>query len=138
MLINPVIHHSDDILVKVLSNGRQPENHAIEGYIVGFHWNPEFHVQGIVEEWPNFDFMSCYGTCDNPYQFDRKFGFHLRNLPDRYFVSFVQILKSEQPPSGGWRWHKWGPYEGEREPRCEYLYDEPIITEAWTYHVYQV
>jgi hypothetical protein len=39
---------------------------------------------------------------------------------------------------GGWRWHKWGPYIGTQEPKCEYIHDEPEIEEVFTYHVYEL
>lgn len=45
----------------------------------------------------------------------------------------------DQPSEGGWRWHKWGPYVGDKHPEHEYLHDEgPEITQATCFHVYRV
>lgn len=80
-----------------------------------------------------------YGVCDSPEQFMAKFGPALDALPSRYVVSFTVVRKDEQEPFGGWRWHKWGPYIGEKTPACEYLYDEgPEITQATCFHVYRM
>lgn len=79
-----------------------------------------------------------YGVCDSPEQFKSKYLDALRSdARYEYVVSFVHLRKSEQPSRGGWRWHKWGEYVGEKDPQCEYLYDEPEIEEVYTFHVYR-
>ena len=51
--------------------------------------------------------------------------------PNLYVLSLTTILKADQEPAGGWRWHKWGDYLGDKDPQHEYLYDEgPEITQA--------
>ena len=37
-----------------------------------------------------------------------------------------------------WRWHKWGPYIGTKEPKCEYLYDEPEIDKVVIFELYEI
>lgn len=57
---------------------------------------------------------------------------------DRKFVITVtRIVGAEEPPEGGWRWHKWGDYIGERIPTTEYLHDEPDIDEVIVFHIYE-
>lgn len=56
-----------------------------------------------------------------------------------YVMGAFPFLKAEQPEHGGWRWHKWGPYIGEKQPRCEYLHDEgDDIEEIYCCHLYLV
>lgn len=81
---------------------------------------------------------NSYGVCDSPDQFMEKYGNVLRDDPRNLVVAFVSIRKSTQYPEGGWRWHKWGPYVGKQTPTCEYLYDEPLIKEVFTYQILAV
>lgn len=82
-----------------------------------------------------------YGVCDSPMQFLSHHREELRN-PDRsippLLVDFVEILKSEQPSEGGWRWEKWGPYTGYQEPKSDYLFDEPRIKRVFTFSLFEV
>jgi hypothetical protein len=74
-----------------------------------------------------------FGVADSPEQVVS--AYDLANLPEKVFVSLVKITKADQPAEGGWRWHKWGPYIGVQKPRCEYIHDEPEITEVYTFHI---
>lgn len=83
-------------------------------------------------------YFGCYGVCDNWEQIIERCPM-IRDDPDRHFVVSVTCMrKADQSPSGGWRWHKWGDYIGTQSPQCEYLYDEPVIEQAYVYHVYQL
>jgi hypothetical protein len=56
----------------------------------------------------------------------------------RFTLAFTRVRKRDQPDEGGWRWHKWGEYIGEKSPQYEYLYDEGNeIEEVYCYHVYE-
>lgn len=77
------------------------------------------------------------GVCDSPEQFMEKIGKILDTLPDEYVVGFDKISKKDQPPEGGWRWHKWGEYIGDQNPQYEYLYDEPEIEEIYLYNIFK-
>lgn len=95
----------------------------------------------MVDQWPSFEDMdlNSYGVVDNPGQFIERFWDPLENIEDRLFViSFTRIVRAEQPEEGGWRWHKWGPYIGDKNPQMEYIHDEPEIDEVYVYHVYEV
>lgn len=145
MLIDPKFaKNPDTILGKILQTiakerGVDSVNRIGPGlYLVG-HWSFDDLLEGEWKKYPAFDDDShAYGVCDSPIQFMRALGDKLATHPHRSFcVSFVQLKKADEPPEGGWRWHKWGPYIGEQDPQCEYLYDEPKIEEVWTYHVYE-
>ena len=82
--------------------------------------------------------LGSYGVCDTAEQFMSKFGDLLKEDPRHLVVSFTEVRKADQESHGGWRWHKWGAYVGEKEPQCEYLYDEPVIESVYCYHVYDV
>lgn len=78
-----------------------------------------------------------YGVCDDFDQPVRKW--KLDTCKEPVFITFTEIRRDEQPESGGWRWHKWGPYIGEQKTNgCEYLYDEPHIERVYVFHVYML
>lgn len=75
---------------------------------------------------------------DNIEQFYSYFKF-LNLLNKEYIACLTPIYKSEQPSTGGWRWHKWGPYLGNQKSiGTEYLYDEPNIDLIFVATVYEV
>lgn len=80
-----------------------------------------------------------YGVCDGPEQFwETELGKFIRESDRPFCVSFTHVAKADQPPDGGWRWHKWGSYIGKGEPQCEYLYDEEGFEDGiYTYHVFE-
>lgn len=98
----------------------------------------EFHIVG---NWEHIDDkeverrLQSYGVVDDVdnllslYDFDAD--------PRRLAILMTPVFKKHQPSSGGWRWHKWGPYYGSHEPKYEYLYDEDIDM-VYVYHVYQI
>lgn len=70
-----------------------------------------------------------YGTCDHIGQLEDKIISKLKLIHQKtgrmFFISTGIVIKEEQPKEMGWRWHKWGPYIGDKKPTTEYLYDEP-------------
>lgn len=76
-----------------------------------------------------------YGVCDNAEQILKKWS-HLENGRQRHFITMTPISKEKQPPSDGWRWHKWGEYIGNHDIKCEYLYDEKDIEVVYVFHIY--
>jgi len=76
-----------------------------------------------------------HGVCDTPEQAVERLG--LRDSPEKVFASFVRIRRDEQPARDGWRWHKWGRYIGDQTPTTEYIYDEPLIEEVYTFSIYE-
>lgn len=99
-------------------------------------------VGQIKETYPDFgandDAFSCYGVADSPGQI-LVAGGRLLLAEDRKFVIGVTYISAdEQPESGGWRWHKWGPYIGTGVPTTEYIHDEQYLRQVYVYHVYEV
>ena len=81
------------------------------------------------------DDLEAYGVCDSIEQWKDHYR-ALIQLANRYFtVGFTEVRRADQTASGGWRWHKWGPYIGTHEPQCEYLYDEIGIDAVLTFSV---
>lgn len=101
------------------------------GHFGGSHWLPSF------EQWPDLeDNIPSYGVCDSPEQLLEKYPW-LQETDRKFLISVTQLLKKDMDPRGGWRWHKWGPYIGEQDPKEEYLYEEPDIEEIWVFHIYE-
>lgn len=109
-----------------------------EGMYLCGHWSIDqltaVRKRYLEDEWTSLDFATS-GVCDTPEQAVEKLG--LRDRPEHVFVTFVRIRRDDQPRSGGWRWHKWGDYIGDKEPQFEYLHDEPDIEEVYTFSVYE-
>ena len=81
-----------------------------------------------------------YGVCDHWSQILVKFP-QLQTSVIPYLVRVSLLRKEDQHPSGGWRWHKWGPYIGafqEQARNHEYLYDTPDVEEVFTYEVHEM
>lgn len=80
--------------------------------------------------------LSPYGVCDSVSQLLEYYDFEAD--PRKFSIAFTPVVKSQEPPRDGWRWHKWGPYIGTQTPRCEYIYDEPEINQVYLYHIYEI
>lgn len=121
-------------------NGPITPDRIGEGMYLCGHWSIDQLGVQIREHWretpPTWPEFEEYGVCDTPEQAVEKLG--LRDRPEKLFVSFVKITRGSQPRDGGWRWHKWGSYIGNKEPQCEYIHDEPEIEEVYTFHVYEL
>lgn len=76
-----------------------------------------------------------YGVADSVEQFMERFGEFIRTSPHKYAVGFTEVRRTDQPESGGWRWHKWGEYVGKHEAQHEYLHDEQGIDSVVTFSV---
>lgn len=128
-------------ITQMIAGNRGNEIRRIQAglYLTG-HWNFEMYLGPGWAWYPKFEDweMAAYGVCDSPRQFlDTPIGKHIQSSKKSYVVSFVHLRKKDESPEGGWRWHKWGPYIGNQEPQCEYLFDEPVIEEVYTYHIYE-
>lgn len=84
--------------------------------------------------YPKFD-LGSYGVCDGFKQLLEKYEPLVIDPNRDYTFGLTKVVKAHQESWGGWRWHKWGEYIGDQEPTCEYLYDEPIIDEVFTYSI---
>jgi hypothetical protein len=86
----------------------------------------------------NGKYLGSYGVCDSIEQVKEAYAKWFNDEKLRFCVSFTSVKKSEQPADGGWRWHKWGEYIGDKDPQHEYLYDEEGIEEVFVYHIYKI
>lgn len=140
MLQDPLVVY--DPICALLSGGQR--SHKIRvGVWRCFHFNFKREIKGDLDEYSNkLDVPGGpgpYGVCDSEQQFLKKFGPFLEALDGKFCVSLTTVLKRAQSKEGGWRWHKWGPYFGNKDPKCEYLYDEgDDITEACVFHVFEL
>jgi hypothetical protein len=90
-----------------------------------------------MESFRDGSYFGEYGVCDNYQQVLEKYPF-LQADDNQYVLTVCVVKKSDQPESGGWRWHKWGEYVGTKTPLHEYLYDEDdSIQEVFCYHIYK-
>lgn len=80
-----------------------------------------------------------YGSADNLKQILHRFRRCLMST-DQYVLAYHPVLKSDQSPNDGYRFHKNGPYIGNKRSkyRHEYLYDEPKIDCILQFHWYKV
>lgn len=81
--------------------------------------------------------LDIYGVADSIEQILGRRKFFVET-DEEYVLSVVEIRKSDEPETGGWRWHKWGEYIGDQEPTCEYIHDEPIIESVVVFNFVRV
>ena len=123
-------------LAPVLSKDNAFGTQIRQGIHLIDHFNGDFLFPGF-EEYPEFkDDRSPYGVCDDVDQLLSQYP-ELEADGREFAVTLTPVIKSEQPETGGWRWHKWGPYIGTQNSQCEYLYDEDGIERVYCYHIYE-
>lgn len=105
-----------------------------------FRNNLDPNTINTIEDFPRFENgIGSYGVCDSIEQFKERILPILLEDSRRFAVGFTKVVKIEQPPQDGWRWHKWGSYIGDKEPQCEYLYDEgDDIQEVFTFSIIEI
>lgn len=94
----------------------------------------------------NFDspiYYERYGVADNASQVLDYYDSLCKDHPDyvkdkEFIIILTPIFRDSQPSAGGWRWHKWGPYLGKFESRCEYLHDEKGIDFVLCFKIVEV
>lgn len=143
MLVDPILAEFDPgsmsaFLTSVIGKGREPKR-LDKGVWQWPHWNPDIDlgVRPLIDAEFDYDApVSTYGVCDSPEQLLARYDFEAD--PRTLFISMVEIRRENEPPDGGWRYHKWGDYIGTQNPQQEYLYDDKHIERVWTYHVYEL
>lgn len=142
-LIDPVLHPLGNPLFALIAGKDRPER-IRAGIYSGVAFNFELLLNtGSAHDWDPFpsnlpgDLEASYGVVDSMTQFLERFGDALEADVQGYCLGFTRVSKGEQPASGGWRWHKWGPYLGMQEPQHEYLHDEEYITEVYCFQLFR-
>ena len=141
MLI-PVIYIKEDIadtIARANGNSTKTIKHETGIYEVGhFSFNmciPRYKYKK--KDFPDLPSGECFGVCDHYRQVLTKYP-ELKTSSRKFVLSITPVLKVNQPPRGGWRWHKWGEYIGDKTPTKEYLYDEPKIEKVYCYHILEI
>lgn len=129
------------LILDVLGQGQQPSQISDGMYLIGHHNGYLILPHGKYHEWPDIrdsedEFIPMYGVCDKPEQVVEKYPI-LKTSDRMFLIVFTKVRKADQSSDGGWRWHKWGEYIGDRQPTTEYLYDEPVIDEVYCFHIYE-
>ena len=136
MLIRePKAMRSDQILamISAVRGGSEAEQVHLGVYQISHFGGSHF-----LDEYDHYPDTAVgpYGVCDTVEQL-------LAACPEleapgrEFVVTVTAIRKADEPPQGGWRWHKWGEYIGTQTPQCEYIYDEPNIEEVLCFHIYE-
>jgi hypothetical protein len=85
--------------------------------------------------WP--DIPEDFGVCDDYRQILDRWP-ELANNPDHQYLVYLSLVRrADEPPTGRWRWHKWGPYIGTYKPRHEYLAHE-TIDQVYTFSIVEL
>lgn len=104
-----------------------------DGYKFNFdNFIEERCMESINDRWVK------YGVCDDYSQVCENYGALLSDPNKHYVIGLSTVERKNQPSDGGWRWHKWGEYIGNQEPRHEYLYDDTHIDKVYCFHIYEI
>jgi hypothetical protein len=148
MLKNPALFANDPTMAAILGVIGQGKADMMleEGIWECGHFslgNKIYPKLSYEQQWPDLTgytkdgYLSCTGVADSLDQIKEKYKELINDTERFYCLSITEIKKSEQPDSGGWRWHKWGEYIGTKTPQCEYLYDEDdSIQSVFVFHFY--
>ena len=141
------VHPSTLMILNVIGGGNTGTQRIGTGMYQISHFSFDLLLKGTgipFEKYPGDDdwrkdggWFSAYGVCDSPDQLIQTYP-KIATTDRKFVVSFTEIRKKDQSDSGGWRWHKWGPYIGKHNPQHEYLYDEEGIESVWCYHIYEI
>lgn len=106
------------------------------------HWDAvkdlsRAELQKLQKTYTDQYYFKGYGVCDNEDQVYRMYKW-LEQQDDEYCIFLTPIFKEHQPPSGGWRWEKWGSYIGNQKSQADYLYNEPDIDLIYVYSVCKI
>jgi hypothetical protein len=137
MLKDPIFKtQADDVMMQILNIlGKGGKIEKIE---TGVYLCPHFNFDNYVANIDDDDYGE-YGVADNLEQVKAAHAKLINAKNKHVCIAMTKIIKAEQSPEGGWRWHKWGPYIGNKNPQCEYLFDEDeSIQEVYCWHIYKL
>lgn len=133
-------------ILETLSKGSNLVAEVVPGcYLIAHHnFRHLLDRSAILSEYTELpskgeDCLNCYGVCDSVEQFLEVYKDALAEPHRRFVVGFTCVRKADEPPDGGWRWHKWGPYIGKQKVSgCEYLYDEPNVEQVYCFSIIEL
>lgn len=135
-------------ILAILSDGQELQH--LPSYEEGCYDNAGFNFSNYIAGGLTFDQkypdlseyhedLCSYGVVDSIEQFRKLFEPLHRDAYRKFAVGFTLVTKESQPSDGGWRWHKWGPYLGEKNPEYEYLADEgPEIEQVYCFEIIEL
>lgn len=98
---------------------------------------PLSEVRAIRKRCEKTFLIQSYGVADSIKQIKQTY--KCLEQTDRQFVCFVTpMYREHQSDSGGFRFHKFGPYIGRHNITCEYLYDQTDIDVVYLYHFHEI
>lgn len=98
---------------------------------------PLSEVRAIRKRCEKTFLIQSYGVADSVKQIKQIYKF--LDKSNRQFVCFVTpIYREHQSVSGGFRFHKFGPYIGRHNITHEYLHDETGIDVVYVYHFHEI
>jgi hypothetical protein len=129
MLIQPIFArldpHMSAILGAISQSGPSRGPDALElvpGVYTVQHFNGNYLLAGKWEEYPvlgevttilrdgtKYGDFSPYGVCDDFHQILDACPEISADEDRKFCIMLTKVVKAEQSPDGGWRWHKWGP-----------------------------
>jgi hypothetical protein len=102
------------------------------------HLPREQQLRALMDLYDSPDHLPDFGTCDDDEQFLRRFP-HILTSEKKYFVVFSVHDKKDEPPIGGFRFHKNGQYYGEQECEgYEYFVDEPHMETVCSFAILEL
>ena len=132
----------DDIISMIVAGaegGWRPPEHKETGIYEITHFNSGHQMKDKeINAFKNL--TGCkqelkHGVVDNIEQVVKA----LEGVNEFVVVFVTKVTKSSQSETGGWRWYRWGPYIGTKNPQFEYLIDEgPDIEEIFVFHIHEV
>lgn len=148
-----ILGADNDPILRIIGGGKDTTKLATGIYEMhhfgGSHFPGEGYIEPFMSAWRIKDpeereaylqkhrlSINSYGVCDDYQQVIDQCP-ELQDPNRRFVICVTPIVRAEQSPTGGWRWHKWGPYIGKHEPQYEYLYDEKGIEKVFVYHIYE-
>jgi len=144
MLVNPKLQFDSHVMgiLSLIGQGGKPQE-LETGIFMSNSFAFGNSIQNEKEEWYSFSdgelYLGSYGVCDTIEQVKEMYSKWLNDPELKFCISFTKVVKAQQPSDGGWRWHKWGRYIGDKNPQFEYIYDEDdSIQEVLCYHIYQL
>lgn len=157
MLINPKFHsfetaygHIDPLPedIRYIFNKMLPKKVARGVYLGGLN-SFSLCIKDKYVEFPNLGkktkimghyiyFKQSYGLCDNSYQIFKKYWWEIIH-PFRVFsIILTPVYRDSQPKQFGFRYHKWGEYIGNQNPKHEYLYDDKHIRKIYSFKIVEI
>lgn len=104
-----------------------------------FSLDHELGKEQIKDYWPELEGIDCYGVCDDVAQLVSILPKEVIASARRFVIGFHEIVKEEESKEGGWRWHKWGTYYGNKNTEHEYIADEDeSIKSVICFHIAEV